>query len=122
MQVHGRVIPLVDEAFRGGPIAAVRDGDTITIDVDKRALDVDLTVAEIDERVAAYVPPANPETTPELLPTVAINGLLLVHVPAPVRSVSVVVVPAQSTGVPEIVAGSGFTVMALVALQPPLPA
>ena len=40
-----------------------RDGDTITIDVDKRSLDVDLTVAEIDERVAAYIPPANPDRT-----------------------------------------------------------
>lgn len=56
----GHVAP---EAFRGGPIAAVRDGDTITIDVDKRTLDVDLTVAEIDERVAAYIPPANPDRT-----------------------------------------------------------
>ena len=54
----GHVAP---EAFRGGPIAAVRDGDTITIDVDKRSLDVDLTVAEIDARVAAYVPPENPD-------------------------------------------------------------
>ena len=41
----------------------VRDGDTITIDVDKRTLDVDLTVSEIDERVAAYIPPANPDRT-----------------------------------------------------------
>ena len=81
-----------------------------------------LQPVDVRENTIVVVPPANPETTPELLPTVAINGLLLVHVPAPVRSVSVVVVPAQSTGVPEIVAGSGFTVMALVALQPPLPA
>ena len=39
---------------RGGPIAAVRDGDTITIDVDGRRLDVDLSDDEIAERVAAY--------------------------------------------------------------------
>jgi len=56
----GHVAP---EAFRGGPIAAVRDGDSVTIDVDKRSIDVDLTVAEIDERVAAYIPPANPDRT-----------------------------------------------------------
>ena len=34
----GHVAP---EAARGGPIAAVREGDTITIDVDNRRLDVD---------------------------------------------------------------------------------
>ncbi len=56
----GHIAP---EAFRGGPIAAVRDGDSVTIDVDKRRIDVDLTVAEIDQRVAAYIPPANPDRT-----------------------------------------------------------
>ncbi len=56
----GHIAP---EAFRGGPIAAVRDGDSVTIDVDKRSIDVDLTVAEIDQRVAAYIPPANPDRT-----------------------------------------------------------
>ena len=35
----GHVAP---EAARGGPIAAVRDGDEITIDVDARRLDVAL--------------------------------------------------------------------------------
>ena len=50
----GHVAP---EAVRGGPIAAVRDGDTVTIDVDNRRLDVDLGDDEIAERVAAYEPP-----------------------------------------------------------------
>ena len=50
----GHVAP---EAVRGGPIAAVHDGDTITIDVDNRRLDVDLDDEEIAERVAAYEPP-----------------------------------------------------------------
>jgi dihydroxy-acid dehydratase len=49
----GHVAP---EAVRGGPIAAVRDGDLITIDVDKRRMDVDLDDDEIARRVAAYVP------------------------------------------------------------------
>ena len=40
----GHVAP---EAARGGPIAAVRDGDTITIDVDARRIDVDLDDDEI---------------------------------------------------------------------------
>jgi dihydroxy-acid dehydratase len=50
----GHVAP---EARRGGPIAAVRDGDNITFDVEGRRLDVDLSDAEIAERVAAYEPP-----------------------------------------------------------------
>ena len=50
----GHVAP---EAVKGGPIAAVREGDTITIDVDARTLEVDLPEAEIAARVAAYEPP-----------------------------------------------------------------
>jgi dihydroxy-acid dehydratase len=50
----GHVAP---EALRGGPIAAVADGDQITIDVAARRLDVDLSDDEIAARVAAYEPP-----------------------------------------------------------------
>jgi dihydroxy-acid dehydratase len=50
----GHVAP---EALHGGPIAAVREGDTITIDVAARRMDVDLSDEEIAERVAAYRPP-----------------------------------------------------------------
>jgi dihydroxy-acid dehydratase len=50
----GHVAP---EAVRGGPIAAVRDGDEITIDVDERRLDVALDVATINERLAVYEGP-----------------------------------------------------------------
>jgi dihydroxy-acid dehydratase len=53
----GHVAP---EAARGGPIAAVRDGDRVTIDVDARRLDVDLSDEEIASRVAAYRGPARP--------------------------------------------------------------
>ncbi len=56
----GHVAP---EAFRGGPIAAVRDGDRVTIDVESRRIDVDLTDEEIAERVAAYVSPPNVDRT-----------------------------------------------------------
>jgi dihydroxy-acid dehydratase len=51
----GHVAP---EAANGGPIAAVCDGDTIVFDVDARRLDVDLSQAEIQERLAAWQPPA----------------------------------------------------------------
>jgi dihydroxy-acid dehydratase len=50
----GHVAP---EAVKGGPIAAVHEGDMITLDIDGRSLDVDLSLAEIDRRVAAYVAP-----------------------------------------------------------------
>jgi dihydroxy-acid dehydratase len=50
----GHVAP---EAARGGPIAALREGDRITIDVEARRLDVDLTAEEIERRIAAYQPP-----------------------------------------------------------------
>jgi len=56
----GHVAP---EAVRGGPIAALRDGDEITIDLDARRLDVALPDAEIAERVAAYEPPEPEYTT-----------------------------------------------------------
>jgi dihydroxy-acid dehydratase len=50
----GHVAP---EALKGGPIAAVREGDEITIDVAARRLDVALSEEEIGARVAAYEPP-----------------------------------------------------------------
>ncbi len=46
------------EAVRGGPIAALRDGDELTIDADSRRLDVALSDEEIAARVSAYeLPP-----------------------------------------------------------------
>ena len=46
----GHVAP---EAVHGGPIAAVREGDTVTIDVDNRRLDIDVSDEEIEARLAA---------------------------------------------------------------------
>jgi dihydroxy-acid dehydratase len=60
----GHVAP---EAARGGPIAAVHDGDEITIDVDARRIDVALSDEEIAARVAAYTMPENPDMTGVLL-------------------------------------------------------
>jgi dihydroxy-acid dehydratase len=56
----GHVAP---EAVHRGPIAAVSDGDEITIDVDNRRIDVALSDSEIEERAAAYDPPPNPDAT-----------------------------------------------------------
>jgi dihydroxy-acid dehydratase len=52
---------IAPEAVRGGPIAAVRDGDTVTIDVESRRIDVELTDDEIGERLSGYEPPPAPE-------------------------------------------------------------
>jgi len=46
----GHVAP---ESFDGGPIGAIEDGDTITVDVPGRELSVDLTDAEIEGRLDA---------------------------------------------------------------------
>jgi dihydroxy-acid dehydratase len=50
----GHVAP---EAVQGGPIAIVRDGEAITIDVENRRIDVDLDDEEIERRLAGYEPP-----------------------------------------------------------------
>ncbi len=50
----GHVSP---EAFEGGPIAAVRDGDEISIDIPGRRLEVALSEEEIAERIAGWEPP-----------------------------------------------------------------
>ncbi|MBO0800876.1 MAG: dihydroxy-acid dehydratase, partial [Blastocatellia bacterium] len=42
----------------GGPIAALREGDQIVFDIEKRTLDVELTAEEIARRLAAWKPPA----------------------------------------------------------------
>ncbi|QLD90957.1 dihydroxy-acid dehydratase [Natronomonas salina] len=44
----GHVAP---EAFDGGPIAALEDGDTITIDIDNLEMSVDLSDEEIERRI-----------------------------------------------------------------------
>jgi dihydroxy-acid dehydratase len=50
----GHVAP---EAAAGGPIAALREGDIIIIDIEKRRLDVELSDKEIKARLAEWSPP-----------------------------------------------------------------
>jgi len=45
------------EAFVGGPIGALEDGDTITIDIPEREISVDLPDAELEDRLADREPP-----------------------------------------------------------------
>ncbi len=56
----GHVAP---EAARGGPIAALKDGDIIKFDVNARRLDVELSDAEIAKRLAEWREPAPRYTT-----------------------------------------------------------
>jgi dihydroxy-acid dehydratase len=59
---HGFMVAHVaPEAARGGPIAAIADGDEITIDVDSRTLHLALEDAEIIRRCAIYEPPPRAE-------------------------------------------------------------
>jgi dihydroxy-acid dehydratase len=51
---HGFMIGHVaPEAAEGGPIAALKNGDTIVIDIKKRRLDVELSPAELKKRLKA---------------------------------------------------------------------
>jgi len=53
----GHVAP---EAAKGGPIAAIREGDEICLDVEARRIDVALSDEEIAKRVAEYESPPPP--------------------------------------------------------------
>ena len=45
------------EAAVGGPIAAIREGDVIVIDIPGRKLELEAGVAEIKKRMAKWEPP-----------------------------------------------------------------
>jgi dihydroxy-acid dehydratase len=56
---HGLVVGHVaPEAWVGGPIALVRDGDPVTIDADAKRLSVDVPEAELARRRAGWARPA----------------------------------------------------------------
>ena len=80
----GHIAP---EASIGGPLAAVRDGDDITIDIAERRLDVHLSDAEIQARLDAWSPPAPAYTTGVLAKYGALFGSAadgaVTQVPAP---------------------------------------
>ena len=56
---HGLVVGHVSpEAWVGGPIALIHDGDSVTIDGDHKLLTLNVPEAEIAKRKAAWVKPA----------------------------------------------------------------
>jgi dihydroxy-acid dehydratase len=56
----GHVAP---EAAVGGPIAIVEDGDTITLDIPKRSITLELSEEEITRRLGQWQAPAPKHTT-----------------------------------------------------------
>jgi len=55
------VLHSAPEAAVGGPLALVRNGDTIELDVKKRRLHLKVSDAELDKRRSAWVKPATPK-------------------------------------------------------------
>jgi dihydroxy-acid dehydratase len=53
----GHVAPA---AARGGPLAVVRDGDTVAIDLDARTVVLEVPAEELRARLAAWRPPELP--------------------------------------------------------------
>lgn len=55
---HGFVVGhITPEAYEGGALAIVREGDSITIDAEARTLNIDVEAAEISDRLARWTPP-----------------------------------------------------------------
>ncbi|KAI9816691.1 MAG: hypothetical protein M1832_004979 [Thelocarpon impressellum] len=60
---HGFIVGhVVPEAAVGGPIAVVRDGDTVTISAETNSLSMDVSAEEIRERLRHWVRPRPPVT------------------------------------------------------------
>lgn len=54
---HGLVVGHISpEAFEGGPIAIVQNGDSVTIDSTKNLLQVEISQEEIDKRLKNWKP------------------------------------------------------------------
>ena len=67
----GHVAP---EAAVGGPIAAVREGDLITIDIETRKITLDIPVGQLHERLAQFSRPAPKYTSGVMAKYVALVG------------------------------------------------
>jgi dihydroxy-acid dehydratase len=51
------VLHVAPEGVKRGPLAVVREGDIVVLDVPSRRLDLEVSAAEIDARLAEFVPP-----------------------------------------------------------------
>jgi dihydroxy-acid dehydratase len=55
------VLHITPESAVGGPLALVKNGDMIRLDVAKRSIDLLVDAAELDKRRAALAQPATPD-------------------------------------------------------------
>jgi dihydroxy-acid dehydratase len=61
---HGFMVAHVaPEAYNGGPIAAVREGDMVAIDAQAGTIDLEVPGGEIERRLSQWTPPAPRYTT-----------------------------------------------------------
>jgi dihydroxy-acid dehydratase len=51
------ILHVAPESYVGGPLAAVRNGDIISVDVDRRSISLEVTSAEIERRLGEWQPP-----------------------------------------------------------------
>ena len=51
------ILHVAPESYIGGPLAAVRTGDIITVDVERRSINLEVTKAEIERRLKEWSPP-----------------------------------------------------------------
>jgi dihydroxy-acid dehydratase len=55
---HGFMVGhIAPEASKGGPLAALREGDMVVIDVERGELNAELSEAEFEERLSGWVEP-----------------------------------------------------------------
>lgn len=98
------------------PVMAAGMGCTVNTDVVKQVLGKVYVMIVVPGGGVADMP----VTRPVPKPTVAIAGLLLVHVPLGTGWLSVVVNPSHTLNVPVIATGAGVTVTTIVDVQPAL--
>jgi len=55
------VLHITPESAAGGPLALVKNGDMIRLDVEKRSIDLQVDAAELEKRRAALKPAAAPD-------------------------------------------------------------
>jgi dihydroxy-acid dehydratase len=61
---HGNMVAhIAPEAADGGPIALIREGDALILDIPGRRLDVDVPEAELERRLKEWTPPPPRYTT-----------------------------------------------------------
>jgi dihydroxy-acid dehydratase len=51
------ILHVAPESYVGGPLAAVRNGDIISVDVERRTLNLEVRESEIERRLAEWKPP-----------------------------------------------------------------